>query len=81
VLRKLGKPLPTLLLGRKIQFLNATRNKNYKLLRVEFSIFKQNQLTNGPAALPTFNHRVPGSSPGAPTIQSLQTARFRYDAK
>jgi hypothetical protein len=29
----------------------------------------------------TLNHRVPGSSPGAPTIQSLQTARFRYDAK
>jgi hypothetical protein len=29
----------------------------------------------------TLNHRVPGSSPGAPTIQSPQTARFRYDAK
>src|ERR1700730_895170 len=25
-------------------------------------------------------HRVPGSSPGAPTIQSSRTARFRYDA-
>src|SRR3984893_4223583 len=29
----------------------------------------------------TLNHRVPGSSPCAPTIQSPQTARFRYDAK
>jgi hypothetical protein len=29
----------------------------------------------------TLNHRVPGSSPGAPTIQSPQTAHFRYDAK
>src|SRR6266852_2209214 len=29
----------------------------------------------------SLNHRVPGSSRGAPTIQSLQTARFRYDAK
>jgi hypothetical protein len=24
----------------------------------------------------TLNHRVPGSSPGAPTTQPLQTARF-----
>jgi hypothetical protein len=29
----------------------------------------------------TLNHRVPGSSPGAPTIQSSQTARFRYDSE
>jgi hypothetical protein len=29
----------------------------------------------------TLNQRVPGSSPGAPTIQSPQTAGFRYDAK
>ena len=29
----------------------------------------------------TLNHRVPGSSPGAPTTQPLQTARFRFDAK
>jgi len=29
----------------------------------------------------TLNHRVPGSSPGAPTTQPLQTARFRYDPK
>jgi hypothetical protein len=29
----------------------------------------------------TLNHRVPGSSPGAPTIQPLQTLRFLHDAK
>jgi hypothetical protein len=29
----------------------------------------------------TLNHRVPGSSPGAPTTHPLQSARFRYDAK
>jgi hypothetical protein len=33
------------------------------------------------SALQHYNHRVPGSSLGAPTIQSPQTARFRYDAK
>jgi hypothetical protein len=31
--------------------------------------------------LRTLNHRVPGSSPGAPTTQSLQTAGLRHDAK
>src|ERR1700738_266322 len=29
----------------------------------------------------TLNHRVPGSSPGAPTIQSPQTTLSRHDAK
>jgi hypothetical protein len=29
----------------------------------------------------TLNQRVPGSSPGAPTIQSPQTARFWHDVK
>jgi hypothetical protein len=29
----------------------------------------------------TLNHRVLGSSPGAPTTQSPQTAGFRDDAK
>jgi hypothetical protein len=29
----------------------------------------------------TLNQRVPGSSPGAPTNQSPQTARFRHDVK
>ena len=29
----------------------------------------------------TLNHRVPGSSPGAPTTQPLQTALFGDDAK
>src|ERR1700675_2927293 len=29
----------------------------------------------------TLNHRVPGSSPGAPTIQSPQTVRFQHDPR
>jgi hypothetical protein len=29
----------------------------------------------------TLNHRVPGSSPGAPTIQSFQTADFQPESK
>jgi hypothetical protein len=64
---------------------------------VGFFGLQQTQLANeinGPllirfAAMPlldlmivgTLNHRVPGSSPGAPTIQSSQTARFRYDSE
>jgi hypothetical protein len=31
--------------------------------------------------LVTLNHRVPGSSPGAPTIQSYQTADFQAESK
>jgi len=50
--------------------LNAARNVNMSEYALNQSSLRM-----------TLNHRVPGSSPGAPTIQSPQTARFRYDSE